>query len=399
LEASLAFNGSGVHNRIHDWAQDLSNSIPVTASRMDAEHDDISSALSNTICRDGQSTTTARVPFASGLSAAAGTTTSVAYAQSNDTNTGMYFPATDQWGLVAGGTATLTSTSAALAAGVMLGPASSDGAALGSTSLMWSDLFLASGAVVNFNNADVMLTHAANALNIAGGTVTFDTAPTPASSDGAALGTSSVMWSDLFLASGGVVNWNNGDVTATHSTNALAFAGASSGYSFDAAVTVTGALSASGDFAIATNKFTIASASGNTAVAGTLAVTGATSISGALTANNAAGIVARNAPVAWCTFTTNNSETPTITLVKAFNVSSVENVTVEGTVGFRVNFASALPNADYGVFHTARVTNAATGILWYESTKATSTFDCLVRVIGGSATRANLTINLAFHTY
>jgi hypothetical protein len=52
LEASLAFNGSGVHNRVHDWTQDLSNTIPVTASRMDAEHDDISAALSNTICRD-----------------------------------------------------------------------------------------------------------------------------------------------------------------------------------------------------------------------------------------------------------------------------------------------------------------------------------------------------------
>jgi hypothetical protein len=41
------------------------------------------------------------------------------------------------------------------------------------------------------------------------------------------------MWSDLFLASGGVINWNNGDVTATHSANLLAFAGASSGYTFD----------------------------------------------------------------------------------------------------------------------------------------------------------------------
>ena len=88
----MAFNGSGVHNRVHDWTQDLAGTIPVTASRMDAEHDDISAALSNTICRDGQSTTTARIPFASGVSVAAGTTSSVAYAQTNDPNTGMYFP-------------------------------------------------------------------------------------------------------------------------------------------------------------------------------------------------------------------------------------------------------------------------------------------------------------------
>tara|TARA_Y100000034_G_scaffold42092_1_gene51659 strand:- start:682 stop:1989 length:1308 start_codon:yes stop_codon:yes gene_type:complete len=50
-----------------------------------------------------------------------------------------------------------------------------------------------------------------------------DTAPS--TSDGNALGTSSLMWSDLFLASGGVVNFNNGDITLTHSANDLAFAG------------------------------------------------------------------------------------------------------------------------------------------------------------------------------
>jgi CRISPR/Cas system-associated exonuclease Cas4 (RecB family) len=62
------------------------------------------------------------------------------------------------------------------------------------------------------------------------------TALSPVSSDGNALGTSSLMWSDLFLASGAVINFNNGDVTATHAANGLAFAGASSGYTFDAGV-------------------------------------------------------------------------------------------------------------------------------------------------------------------
>src|SRR6187551_965140 len=61
----------------------------------------------------------------------------------------------------------------------------------------------------------------------------------PNASDGAALGSASLMWSDLFFASGGVINWNNGDVTVTHSANTLAFAGASSGYSFDAALTAS----------------------------------------------------------------------------------------------------------------------------------------------------------------
>ena len=40
-----------------------------------------------------------------------------------------------------------------------------------------------------------------------------------------------------------------------------------------------------GDFSVATNKFTVASASGNTSVAGTLGVTGTTTLTGALVAN------------------------------------------------------------------------------------------------------------------
>jgi len=43
-------------------------------------------------------------------------------------------------------------------------PIASDGAALGSTSLKWSDLFLASGAVVNFDSGNATLTHAAGLL-------------------------------------------------------------------------------------------------------------------------------------------------------------------------------------------------------------------------------------------
>ena len=117
-------------------------------------------------------------------------------------------------------------------------PAVSDSGALGSATKMWGDLFLASGGVINWNAGDVTVTHSANTLAFAGASsgYSFDAVVLPASSDGAALGSGAVMWSDLFLAGGGVINFNNGDVTATHSANALAFAGASSGYTFDAVV-------------------------------------------------------------------------------------------------------------------------------------------------------------------
>lgn len=49
----------------------------------------------------------------------------------------------------------------------------------------------------------------------------FTTAANPISNDGAALGTTSLMWSDLFLAAGGVINWNNGAATITESSGAL----------------------------------------------------------------------------------------------------------------------------------------------------------------------------------
>ena len=52
-----------------------------------------------------------------------------------------------------------------------LSPVTSDGVALGTTSLMWSDLFVASGGVINFNNGDMTLTHSSNTLTAAGGTV------------------------------------------------------------------------------------------------------------------------------------------------------------------------------------------------------------------------------------
>jgi len=119
-------------------------------------------------------------------------------------------------------------------------PATNHAAALGTSSLMWSDLFLASGGVVNWNNGDVLITHSANTLAFTGASsgYTLDAAVRPSANDAAALGSATVSWADLFLASGGVINWNNGDVLITHSANLLAFSGATSGYTFDVPIAV-----------------------------------------------------------------------------------------------------------------------------------------------------------------
>lgn len=63
----------------------------------------------------------------------------------------------------------------------------------------------------------------------------------PHDNDVLSLGTATTSWADFFLASGGVINWDNGDVTITHAANALTFAGATSGYTFSDGDIIVGA--------------------------------------------------------------------------------------------------------------------------------------------------------------
>ena len=150
-------------------------------------------------------------------------------------------------------------------------PSSNDGGALGAVGTAWSDLFGATGFTFNLNN-DWIATHSAAVLTVGTGDLRVTTAGTntasvvtvggtqtltnktmtspvlntptvgtsllPTTDDGAPLGSTTKEWSDLFLASGGVINWAAGDVTITHSANLLAFAGAASGYTFDVPIGV-----------------------------------------------------------------------------------------------------------------------------------------------------------------
>lgn len=57
------------------------------------------------------------------------------------------------------------------------------------------------------------------------GNVQIYTGIEPDANDGAYLGTSALGWSDLFLAEGAVINWDNGDLTLTQAGNLLTLAG------------------------------------------------------------------------------------------------------------------------------------------------------------------------------
>ena len=111
---------------------------------------------------------------------------------------------------------TITSTTAVV-------PDASDGAALGTTSLEWSDLFLADGAVINFgDDQDITLTHTVDTGLTTNGTfqattITATTAFVPDASDGAALGTTALEFSDLFLADGALIYFGDDqEITLTH---------------------------------------------------------------------------------------------------------------------------------------------------------------------------------------
>ena len=74
---------------------------------------------------------------------------------------------------------------------------------------------------IDFEDANTINFYANNAKEVA----IVENAMTPGTNNGTALGTTSLMWSDLFLADGAVLNFNNGDITLTHGSNILTFTG------------------------------------------------------------------------------------------------------------------------------------------------------------------------------
>jgi hypothetical protein len=76
-------------------------------------------------------------------------------------------------------------------AGDDLSPSVSDGLALGTVSLPWSDIFLATGAVIDFANNDSRITHSSGVLTISAGDLRVTTAGTNAASVATLNGTQS----------------------------------------------------------------------------------------------------------------------------------------------------------------------------------------------------------------
>jgi hypothetical protein len=160
--------------------------------------------------------------------------------------------------IVSGSTAVLNQISAS---GNIV-PTSDNGSDLGSSTLEWKDLYidgtayldtLSAGALGanldhgNYNSTNVDIDSGAidntvigattqvagdfsaigavAAGTIVGTTITANTGIVPDANDGAYLGQAGTAFSDLFLAEGGVINWDSSDVTLTQTDNSLALAG------------------------------------------------------------------------------------------------------------------------------------------------------------------------------
>jgi hypothetical protein len=145
----------------------------------------------------------------------------------------------------------------------------------------------------------------------------------------------------------------------------------SDGSGNDSALQVSNAaVNTTGDFSVATNKLTVASASGNTAVAGTLAVTGATNLSslitsGAATIGGALNVTGATTLTGNLTVPGNLAVTGTSTLTGATAVTGTLGVTGASTLASVGVTGAATVGTTLGVtgvstLASAVVTGAAT---------------------------------------
>lgn len=150
------------------------------------------------------------------------------------------------------------------------------------------------------------------------------------------------------------------------------------------------AVNATNDFSVATNKLTVASASGNTLIAGTLGVTGATSLSslitsGAATIGGALNVTGATTLTGNLTVPGNLAVTGTSTLTGATAVTSTLGVAGASTLASVGVTGAATVGTTLGV--TGATTLASVGVT------GAATVGTTLGVTGNATMAANLTVN------
>lgn len=277
----MAFNGSGAYQRIHSWVADRDAAVKITASRMDAEDDSFATGLSSVICKDGQTTTTARIPLALGVGLGDGSVSAPAVNFTSETGSGLYRIGSSNVGLAIAGTKIIDIAAAGVGiTGTFTASGTSTLAAVSATTGAFSSTLAATG---NFS----VNTNKFNVTASSGDTTVAGTLGVTGASTLAAVSATTGSFSSTLAATGNfAVNTNKFNVTASSGDTTIAGTLGVTGASTFAAVSGTtgsfsSTLSVTGNFAINTNKFNVTASSGNTTIAGTLNVTGA--ITGSLT--------------------------------------------------------------------------------------------------------------------
>jgi hypothetical protein len=220
---------------------------------------------------------------------------------------------------------------------------------LGTSSLEFKDAFfdgtvttdalVADTADINGGSVDGATIGAASASTIVGTTITANTAFVPDASDGAALGTSSLEFSDLFLADGAVINLGaDQDTTLTHVADTGILLNSTRQFQFGDSGTyihqsADGVLDLVSDTEIEINATTI-DMNGNVDISGTLTVAGAVDFGdaalsnvGAVQLDSIAGDADSNTSI---TFSGSDVITIATGGTTALTIDASQNVTIAG---------------------------------------------------------------------
>lgn len=104
-------NGAGSYSPPSNTWNPAVPEVPILSDDWNATLADLALALTQSMATDGQSTFSARIPFAQGLTLSNGSVSAPSVSAISDTDTGLYFPAAGQIAVAANGTQVMSATS------------------------------------------------------------------------------------------------------------------------------------------------------------------------------------------------------------------------------------------------------------------------------------------------